>query len=771
MRKKESYLNNPLIDQAESISDISDRNQAENALREREALFRMIFETLSEGVALNEIIYDEQGEMVDYRILIVNPAFYDSARLNGEVVGKLATELYGLPMEYIKEFWRTHKEKDSIQYTELVSPNGIDVFIVATSPFKNDLFVTTFFEITELKRMEKQLTASEEKHRTYIEHAPLGIFVVDGKGHYVDVNPGACKLLGYSKKELLELSIPDIAVNVEDARSFAQLKKEGKLSFDMEIKKKDGSAASVRLDAIALPNDQFIAFCTDISERKTFIHEIQKERDQAQNYLDIAEVLIMALNTKGIITLMNTYGNQILGYENSNLIGMNWFETCIPEGRRKEVRKVFDEIMAGNKDTFKVFENPILTKTGEERIISWHNAVLKDQDGNHIGILSSGEDITERRRSEKLLTALNQASYGLGKAVTHQSIFDTIASNLNELNISSMLFLVDESQTMLLASFLSFEAKSLEAIEKLVKIKRKNFAIPIEASELYEGVIKKRKTIFSDESDKIMEKALPDFAKKYASRIIKLLKIQNSITSPVIANDQVIGLFSIQSNSLTKNDIEITKEFANKLSSGWEKITLIDNLNNSLEGIIHTVAKTVEARDPYTAGHQHRVSALSAAIAREMGLTDNQIKGIKMAGIIHDLGKINVPAEILSKPGKITTLEFELIKTHPQIGYELLKGIEFPWPIACIVLQHHEKMDGSGYPQGLKGDEIMLEARILSVADTVEAMASHRPYRSALGIDKAIAQIKQDSGMLFDANVVDACMNIFAKGFAFPSID
>ena len=188
-------------------------------------------------------------------------------------------------------------------------------------------------------------------------------------------------------------------------------------------------------------------------------------------------------------------------------------------------------------------------------------------------------------------------------------------------------------------------------------------------------------------------------------------------------------------------------------------------LRSTLDGTIHTIAATVEARDPYTAGHQTRVADLAAAIATEMHLSREQVEGIRMGGIIHDLGKINVPAEILSKPGKLSELEFNLIKTHPQVGFDLLKEIEFPWPIAQMVLQHHEKMDGSGYPQGLKGDEILLEARILAVSDIVEAMASHRPYRPAHGIEKALKQIKQDKGTLLDPKVVDTCLKVFKEGY------
>ena len=184
-------------------------------------------------------------------------------------------------------------------------------------------------------------------------------------------------------------------------------------------------------------------------------------------------------------------------------------------------------------------------------------------------------------------------------------------------------------------------------------------------------------------------------------------------------------------------------------------------LRSSLEATIQALALTAEARDPYTAGHQRRVADLSRAIAQKMGLPRDQVDGVRMASSIHDLGKIYVPSEILNKPGKIRANEFELVKSHPQVGYEILKTIDFPWPVAEIVLQHHERMDGSGYPNGLKGDEILLEARIVAVADVVESMSSHRPYRPALGIEKALEEIMAGRGRHYDERVVDACLSVF----------
>lgn len=193
-----------------------------------------------------------------------------------------------------------------------------------------------------------------------------------------------------------------------------------------------------------------------------------------------------------------------------------------------------------------------------------------------------------------------------------------------------------------------------------------------------------------------------------------------------------------------------------------------EKLRKAMEATIRAMAITVERKDPYTAGHQQRTSQLACAIAREMGLSEEKVEGLNVAGSLHDIGKIYIPAEILNKPGRLTDIEMALIKTHTQVGYDILQTIEFPWPVAQIVFQHHEMCDGSGYPNGLFCEEIVLEARILGVADFVEAFSSHRPYRPAHGIDKALAEISINRGVLFDPQVVDACLKLFTKkGFKF----
>jgi PAS domain S-box-containing protein len=212
--------------------------------------------------------------------------------------------------------------------------------------------------------------------------------------------------------------------------------------------------------------------------------------------------------------------------------------------------------------------------------------------------------------------------------------------------------------------------------------------------------------------------------------------------------------------------IGVTRDITERKQAEKELQQTLESLRKAVGATVQVMISAVESRDPYTSGHQLRSANLACAIATEMGLPSDKIEGLLMAGSIHDIGKLSIPAEILSKPNKLTKLEFSLIKEHSQKGYEMLKDVESPWPLAQIVYQHHERMDGSGYPRNLKGDEIIMEARIMAVADVVEAMASHRPYRPALGIKAALDEIEKNSGIFYDKAVADVCLRLFQeKGF------
>ncbi len=224
-----------------------------------------------------------------------------------------------------------------------------------------------------------------------------------------------------------------------------------------------------------------------------------------------------------------------------------------------------------------------------------------------------------------------------------------------------------------------------------------------------------------------------------------------------------------------EDEARVLKEYNARLVSKLEhQLIEVQDANESLmamvNGTVRAIAKLAEARDPYTSGHQERVAALAAAIAEQLGETEDACEGIRIAGLVHDIGKIYVPAEILTKPRRLTAVEFAIIKMHPEVAHDVLSGIEFPWPVADYVVQHHERMDGSGYPGGLSGDDILPGARILAVADVVEAMSSHRPYKVAAGLDAALDEVAANSGVLYDAEVSAACLSLFREqGYEIPA--
>ncbi|MET4001122.1 HD domain-containing phosphohydrolase [Marinobacterium sp. MBR-109] len=263
--------------------------------------------------------------------------------------------------------------------------------------------------------------------------------------------------------------------------------------------------------------------------------------------------------------------------------------------------------------------------------------------------------------------------------------------------------------------------------------------------------------------------------------------LSSCITLPLLQDQQtalgVLYIFSGRHTDFGAEEISLLEELAADLAFGLASLQMesqrnhfqqlhlqtAENLKESLISSIHAIALTVEKRDPYTAGHQSRVADLAAAIGAEMGLEEGRLEGLRLGAMIHDIGKIYLPAEIINRPGRLSNVEFELIKTHAQVGYDIIKHVNFPWPVADMILQHHERLDGSGYPQGLKGDEIITEARIIAVADVVEAINSHRPYRPAVGLDAALQEIEAHKGVVYDTRVVEACIRLFREqGYSLP---
>jgi HD-GYP domain-containing protein (c-di-GMP phosphodiesterase class II) len=417
--------------------------------------------------------------------------------------------------------------------------------------------------------------------------------------------------------------------------------------------------------------------------------------------------------------------------------------------------------------------------------------VLHDEvTGVPVEVHSTSHDVTRRQRAERLLNALNLADVAMGKALTPDTIFSAVAAELAKVDFYCMLFTCDESQSNLSATYLSHPRAALAAIEKFVGMSHERFYLPISSLGDYAKVVQERKTVLIDNIAELLYKAVPQLLSGLVAYVGGLLHQPRLIAAPLLMDDVVFAVLSIQSDELTEDDLPTVTAFANQMTSAWRKAKLLQDLRISLnesqkahhdlqesltklrstiDGAIETLGMTVEIRDPYTAGHQRRVADLASLIAQEMRLSEDQVTGIRIAAIVHDLGKLGVPVEILNKPGKLTDLEFTMIKTHPQMAFDLLKSIDFPWPIAQISLQHQERLDGSGYPQGLKGDAILLEARIIAVADVVEAMSSHRPYRPSLGMERTIEEITKYRGIRYDAEVVDACLRVLQSTSFFPA--
>jgi len=301
----------------------------------------------------------------------------------------------------------------------------------------------------------------------------------------------------------------------------------------------------------------------------------------------------------------------------------------------------------------------------------------------------------------------------------------------------------------------SSESPSHEDVTKPTRIMRK-------------GVGKLKKHHYPSVSESVNLKHSISTQQNYVEEILKYVGSINWETAgfyPTFDADSSHPYKSVfDALALIKSDLDDVLHERRRAEKQLEES--FNKLKKALGGTISAMAITVETRDPYTAGHQQRVANLASAIAKEMEIDSDGVEGIRMAGVMHDVGKLAVPIEILTKPGRLSEMEFGIIKEHPQAGYDILKEITFPWPIANIVLQHHEKIDGSGYPRGLSGDHILVTSRILAVADVVEAMASHRPYRPSLGIEKALQEISKNQGVFYDRLAVDKCLILFReKGF------
>ncbi|MBN1472245.1 MAG: PAS domain S-box protein [Syntrophaceae bacterium] len=438
------------------------------------------------------------------------------------------------------------------------------------------------------------------------------------------------------------------------------------------------------------------------TSHKIMVTDIQQQEDKYRSILENMQEGYFEVDLAGNYTFFNDSLCRIHDYPREELMGMN-FRHFTDKKTSDNVIQVYDRVYQTKNPLSEIYWQ-ITTKNGNKRYVEAFVSLLQDSSGKPIGFRGILRDITERKRmTEELIKSEDE----------YRLLADNITENvwLMDLNSQKIIYISPSVEKMYGYTIDEFKNLSLKEI-----LTAKSFQKMIDT--------------FITEMHKASETA-PPFIHKYSLELQARHK-----DGRLMWLDNTVSFIRDENGNLTlmlgeTRDITERKQAEEKLQK------TLESLRKSIGTTIQVLVSASESRDPYTAGHQLRATNLACAIAIEMGLPQDKIEGIQMAGLIHDIGKLAVPTEILSKPTKLTNVEFTLIKEHSHNGYEMLKGVESPWPLAEIVHQHHERMDGSGYPRNLKGDEILLEARIMAVADVVEAMASHRPYRPALSIETA----------------------------------
>ncbi len=589
-------------------------------------------------------------------------------------------------------------------------------------------------DITERNRLEGLLIDSELQYRRLFETASDGIMLLEkGEGKITHANPAAEKLLGYTEKESLGNKLQDIGVSLDldDFQTTMQnLNKTGIINYrNVKVETKSGKHIDTE---IYLVDRAKLVQCNirDITERKLAKKALRESEAKYRWLLDnMADVItIMDMNLR--FTYVSPSIMRMRGYTAEEATAQTFEQVMTPESLQI-IAKVFEEEMkleaSGTADPgrSRILDLDEYRKDGSIVCMENHLSFLRDEAQKAVGIISLTRDITERKRAEEEIVRTN-------------TFLDSIIEN-----IPDMIFLKDARELRFVRFNRAGEELLGQSRDDLIGKNDYDFFPKIQA----DFFTQKDRNVLSGK--KLIDIPEEHIQTRGGEKILhtKKLSLLNEKGEPSF----LLGI---------SEDITERKRAEEQLRQ------TLESLRKAVNTTIQVMVSAIEARDPYTAGHQIRSANLARAIATEMGLPKEKIDGIRMAGSIHDIGTLSIPSEILTKPTKLTNLEFSLIKEHSQKGFEILKDVESPWPLAQIVYQHHERMDGSGYPRQLKGKDIIIEARILAVADVVEAMASHRPYRPSLGLNSALAEIENNKGTIYDTDAVDACLKLFReKGF------
>jgi len=478
-----------------------------------------------------------------------------------------------------------------------------------------------------------------------------------------------------------------------------------------------------------------------------------------KTYNDIIEQansIILCMDKKGNITYLNNFALSFFGYTREEVIGRHIAETLLPlrESTGRDLVEMIHNICR-QPERFSINENENRKKDGSIVWILWSNKPILNEKNEVIGILSIGNDITRYKSIEMAIKSGYKRLVKTFREKEKDRLFEMVDKNVVQIELQESeekyrnivecavegIFQITEDGRLIMANRSLAEIlgySSPEDMRSTIRDFGRQFYVDKADIERFETLLKQRGYI-------------KNFETRFYRRDGKIIWVNMNVR---VVPDFMGRILCFEGT------IEDTTERKNKevmLRESYEK------MQRAMDGIINALSTTVELRDPYTAGHQKRVTELAAAIAKKMNYTDEMVKFLSIAGMLHDIGKLCVPAEILSKPGRISKKEFSILKDHPDEGYRILENINFEYPVAEIIREHHERMDGSGYPRGLKGDEILMDARIIGVADVVESIASHRPYRPSLGMDFALDEIERNKGVLYDADVVEACRKVIKE--------
>jgi PAS domain S-box-containing protein len=585
------------------------------------------------------------------------------------------------------------------------------------------------------KMTQEMLRQSEEKYRTILENIEEGYFEVDLTGKFTFINDAVCRATGYTKDELIGMDYRQYTAKEDVKEVFQAYNKvyttgEPIKEICWQIISKNRSKRYIAGSISLIKNLSgkpagFRGIFRDTTERKQAEETLKENENKYRlSFENVSDVIFM-IDTDLNISSISPSVERILGYKPQNIIGRSVSNigkiVLKPDSFQQAVTNI-NQILKGKSISSVIYG--FIAKDGTMRFCELSGSPVT-QKGKIIGMISIARDITEHKRAEE---ALKQS----------ESWYRTIYENTG-----TAIITIEEDTTISLANT-EFEKLSGYSKKKIEGRKHwEEFVVPEDIEKM----------LTHHRLRRYDAKSAP---KKYEFRFVDKDGVVKDI---VLSIDMIPG---------TKKSIASLLDIT-ELKQGEKKLQrTLESLRKAVGTTIQVMVSAVEMRDPYTAGHQIRSANIARAIAIEMGLDQNRIDGIHMASSIHDIGKLSIPSEILSKPTNLTRLEFSLIKEHPRNGYEMLKDVESPWPLAEIIYQHHELMNGTGYPRNLKGDEILVEARILAVADVVEAMASHRPYRASLGIEAALKEIEKNKGILYDNAVVDVCLRLFReKGYQF----